>query len=120
MPTSGPKPGSLSPCPTLAPGPGRLFSAANGKHIPVLILYLHIAARKATGSPGHKWLRILQAKNTHPLRILLNNKEGKLLSQMSTKPAQIIFLSPEAILKAVFISFQSKDSIPRGSFQTGV
>lgn len=42
------------------------LTAENTSHISVLILYLHIAARKATGSPGHKWLRILQAQNTHP------------------------------------------------------
>lgn len=50
----------------------------------------------ATGSPGLKWLRILQAKNTYSLCILLNSEEGKRESN-SYKPCIDYLLSPEAV-----------------------
>lgn len=73
------------------------FFLLTTEHTSQCFLYVHVAPRAATGSPGRKWLRILQAKNTHSLYILFNNKEGKLESNFY-KACMDYSLSPKAVL----------------------
>lgn len=107
----------LLPFHALASGLGCLFLLTT-KNIFQCLLYLHVPPRMATGSPGHRWQRILQAKNIFYASFLTIRRGNS--DSNSYKACTDYYLSPEAVLFLYSLLSSPKRAFLEAVFQTGI